>query len=740
MWGPAYLPGDQTFNNIDDFFQTGVQQKYDLSIKGGNEKSTYYLSASNNNQTGIVPEEDYNRFNLLLKGSTKITDNLTVSSSVNSIFSTNRRGGAGSMQSVYTWPTDNEMANYLRPNGTRIPLIEGLDNDFDNRENPYWDLKNNLPEYEINRTISQVFFDWDITQAIKATYRIGMDRSNQYFKQVVKAGSFGSRTRFEGTTRESEQESENITSTFNLSYSKMIGNDWNIYALFGSNIDVRSTRSINYSGRRFLLPSLTSINNVEIPDIPVQEYTERRVIGNYFDTKIDYKGIVSLGITGRQDWTSTIRPGENSFFYPSVTGGFVFSELLPQSITNFLSFGKLRASWAESGQDANPESLDVVLEQYPGIGNGYKHDFYAGNEFLIPESLVSYEFGGHLTFLNGRFDLDMAYYSTEARDMIINSRISTASGWVIQTFNSGNTENKGIELVLEADILKGGDLTWTASANFARNRSKLSKLPSFISRYPVTSGQIINEARPQGILGQPLYAIEGDPYLRNENGNVVIDEDGFPRVGTYVTDENGEYVLNSDGTRLVSQEKVYLGNREPDWLMGITNEFRYKDFSLSFLVDIRKGGDIINATASRLMALGLHESLNEDRNRVMVFKGEVETEEGFVPNTEQIVLDDSYFQFRYRQAGENFVEDGSWVRLRYVALTYDMSRIAKNWGMGGLNFTVTGRNLFILTNYSGGDPEKDFQGSAVGGPGTVGLDNFNVPTTQGITFSLRATF
>lgn len=740
MWGPAYVPGDQIYDNIGEFFQTGVQQKYDFSVSGGSEKGTFFLSASNNHQTGIIPGEEYSRLNVLLKGSTKITDRLTVTSSVSSILSDNLKSLPGSMQSVYTWPTDNQMSDYLTPDGQRKVVREGLDNPFEDSENPYWNIKNNLPEYDINRTIGQIFFDWELANSLTATYRIGMDRSNQYFRQVTAAGSFGSEQRFNGAIRESEQDRRNITSTLNLTFSKMLNQDWNISVLAGANADLTSVRSTTFEGTDFLLPNLTSINNTDATQMRVrQNNVKRRVVGIYSEAKLDYKGIASISITGRNDKTSTITPGENSFFYPSFTGGFVFTELLPTNITNIFSFGKLRASWAASGADAGPESLGVVLEQFPGYGNGYKHDFFAGNEFLIPERQRSIEFGGHLTFLNGRFDLDVARYKIEALDMIVQTRISTASGWVIQTFNSGNTVNKGWELVFEADVLRQGPIKWSAIANFSANRSELTELPSFISRYPVTSGQIINEARPQGIVGRPLYAIEGVPYLRNENGSIVISEDGFPRSGTYLTDADGAFILNSDGSRKVSQENVYLGNREPDWLLGITNEFAYKNFSLSFLIDIRKGGDIINATASAMFSSGLHKSLEENRNKVMVFDGEVETADGFKTNDQQVVLDDDYFQFTYRTVGENFVEDGSWLKLRYIALTYSFTGLAERVGMERLDFTATGRNLFMLAKYSGGDPEKDFQGSAVGGPGTTGLDNFNVPTTQGLTFTLRAT-
>ncbi|MCF6352180.1 MAG: SusC/RagA family TonB-linked outer membrane protein [Cyclobacteriaceae bacterium] len=740
MWGPAYSPSSQTFNNIDDFFQTGVQQKYDLSVSGGSEKSNFFLSVSDNFQTGIVPGEKYNRFNFLLKGSTKIADNLAVTASVNSTFSKNVRGGSGSMLNVFTWPTDDNMSEYLNPDGSKRWLLPTRDPIYFNKENPYWVINNNLPEYDIKRSISQVFFDWDISEPLKLTYRIGMDQSSQYFRRARVPKSSGSATSYSGSISESELSKQQLTSTLIASYSKMLNSTWDLYAMAGFNVDMASSRSIKTFGSDFLLPNLISINNVGIFERPIQSTGKRRILSGFGEVRLDYKGIASIGITGRNDWTSTIAPGKNSFFYPSLTAGFVFTELLNGAFDEVLSFGKIRASWAQAGQDAPIESLSVVLTQYDGLGGGYKHHFKAGNPDLIPEFIQSLELGLNLAFFNGRLNVDVAYYDAKALDMIISNRVSVASGFVIMTFNTGDMQNKGFEIVLDSKIITEGDLKWDASLNFSRNRSVLSSLPAHISRLPVTSGQIINEARPIALINQPLYAIEGTPYLRNENGNIVIDDNGYPRWGTYAKDGNGDFILNADGTRKVSQEKVYLGNREPDFLLGITNTLSYKQFSLSFLFDIRKGGDIINATSSSMMSSGTSKLLDEERNKLYTFGGEVETPDGFVTNNQEVVLDDDYFRFGYRSVGENFVEDGSWLKLRYIAFTYDMTEIAKKIAMQNLQITITGRNLFMLSNYSGGDPENDFNGAAVGGAGTVGLDYFNVPTTQGITFSLRATF
>ncbi len=745
MWGPAFTSSDKTYDNIGNFFKTGVQQKYDLSISGGSEKSTFFLSTSNNNQTGIVPGESYNRFNFMLKATTQMRDNLKVMASINTIFSDNIRGGSGSMRNVFTWPIDDDMSVYVNPNKSKRWLIDRNDDEQYryNPENPYWTINNNLPEYNINRSISQLFFDWDVFPFLNVTQRVGFDRSNQYYKKVIVPESAGSITALEGQITEYEQSKQRITSTTIATYNKIFNNVWDVSVMSGFNVDASSSRRTNIVGTGFKLPNLLSINNVEKIDeiLTNQNHGKRRLLSVFGEAKVDYKSIVSASITFRNDWTSTLPTSSNSFLYTTYRLGLVFTELFDFDLGGILSYGKIRANVASSGKDAPIESLTYTLRPYGGIGGGFNNHHTAGNPSLIPEFQTSKEVGLNLALFGGRFNVDVAYYNATATDMIIRSRVSSASGSIINTFNSGDVQNKGIELVLDAVILDVDNLKWNSSLNFSRNRSILLTLPASISRLPVTTGQIINEARPIALLNEPLYAIEGVPYLRNENGNVVIDEDGYPRSGTYAKDESGEYILNADGTRKISNDKVYLGNREPKFLLGITNTFTYKKINLSFLVDIRKGGDVINATASTMMSRGVHKLLDDYRNTTYTFEGEVETSEGFITNDQEVTLDESYFRFSgYRLVGENFVEDGSWVKLRYIAISYDFSTLVKKINMQSLRFTVTARNLFMWSRYSGGDPEKDYNGSAVGGAGTVGLDYFNVPTTQGITFGLKATF
>ncbi len=409
---------------------------------------------------------------------------------------------------------------------------------------------------------------------------------------------------------------------------------------------------------------------------------------------------------------------------------------------DIISYAKIRGNWAQVGKDAPPQRLTSVLEPSYTIGGGFKYDYYAGNPNLKPETTESWEIGTDLRFFNGKTRIDFTYYSMRSIDQIIQSRISPASGWVILVFNSGSIENKGIELIFSQKIIDNNNFNWKLSSNLSRNNSKLKELPSFVSKYPVTYGQLLNEARPSSVLGHPLMAIEGTQYLRNDNGDMVIDEDGYPRIGTYLKDNEGNYVYDNDGMIKVDGQSVFLGNREPKYLIGITNDINYKNLSLSFMFDIRVGGDVLNLTKAFMLSRGTDGSLDEHRNQSTVFNGVVEMGDGqFENNESKIILDQSFYNSAYLHAGENFVEDASWTRLRYVTLNYQIpTSISKKMRIKNLSLSVTGRNLFLWTKYSGGDPETNYYGSGLGGTGTAGLDYFNVPATRGIDLTLKSTF
>ncbi len=738
-WGPLIAPGEAVYDNVDNFLDIGIRQKYDLSISSGTDKSSAYVSGNFLNHDGIFPGENLRRYGVLLKGTTAFRKNLTVNASLNFVNSSNRRSGFGTMFNVYRWPINDDMSNFLNPDGSKRWLIPREESQiWNNPENMYWRAENNPITDDVNRVIYNTSLSWNIFEPLTFTYRLGGDFTDQHYKSITRPGSAGSAVAFSGRISEVERFANLITSTALLEYNSQISDKISISALLGQNIQIDNGRNTSISGENYRNPLLDNINNLQTTQVS-QNISRRRIAGVFGDVKVDFNGLVFLGVTARNDWSSTLAKEDNSFFYPSFSGGFVFSELLDAN--QLLTFGKLRASWAQIGKDAPAHRTTAVLENFNAINGGFKYDFYAGNPNIKPEITTTWEIGADLRFFNGDLRLDLSYYDMLTDDAIIQSRISPASGWIQLVFNSGSIQNRGVEIVADYKLMKQRDFNWNVLLNVSGNRSRLKQLPSFVSKLPVTSGQVISAAIPSSLIGQPLMALEGTDYLYNENGQLVVDENGFPRIGRYSTDNEGNYILNNDGMRVIDGSRVYLGNREPDAIIGLTNSFDYKNFNLSFMFDFRVGGDVLNAAKAAMIVNGSAGYLEEHRNKKMVFEGVVEQEgENFVENTQDVVLNQGFF-INYAGVGSNFVEDASWSRLRYVTLSYTMPQnIADRLGMNNLSVAATARNLLLLTKYSGADPETNFNGSGVGGVGNVGLDYFNVPTTQGIDLTLRANF
>lgn len=737
-WGPLITENEVVYDNVDNFLKAGVRQKYDVSISSGSDKLSGYVSANYLDHEGIFPGEELKRYGLLLKGTNKVSDKVTINTSLNLVNSNNVRTGFGTMYNIYRWPINDDMSQYLNPDGSKRWLIDRQpDRLWNNPENPYWRAENNPITDDVNRVISLSSFSWKIIEPLTFTYRLGGDFTSQHYKSITRPGSAGSAEAFSGRITEIERSSDKITSTAILAYDKRVTDKISVNAMVGQNIQIDNGRNTSIRGNGYRNTLLDNINNLQTIEVN-QNVSRRRVAGVFGDVKLDYDGLFYLGVTARNDWSSTLSKDNNSFFYPSISGGIIFSEFLNNQ--DFLSFGKFRASWAQIGKDAPAHRTTAVLETYNAINGGFKYDYYAGNPNIAPEITTTWEVGADFRFLNGRFNLDLSYYNMITEDAIIQSRISPSSGWIQLVFNSGSIQNKGIEIMAEAEVMKKTDFSWSIMANVSGNRSTLIELPSFVSKLPVTSGQLISAAIPSSLIGEPLLALEGTVYLYNEFGQLVVDENGRPRIGRYAKDDNGNFILNSDGSRVIDGTRAYLGNREPKAIIGITNTINYKRFNLSFLVDVRIGGDVLNAANATMIANGSSGYLEKHRNRSTVFTGVVEEEGTFVENTQEVVLDQSFF-VNYAGVGTNFVEDASWTRIRYLTIGY---MLPENWankiGMKDLMVSATGRNLALWTKYSGGDPETNYAGSGLGGVGTVGLDYFNVPAVQGIDITLRANF
>jgi TonB-linked SusC/RagA family outer membrane protein len=720
-WGPTYRRDQEIFDNQKDFFQTGVTQDYDFNVSGGNEQTLVYFSYNFLNQEGIVPLTDYNKHSILLKGSNKLRDNLTLAASVNYIASENTRTfsntSSGYMTRIMTWPLVDNMSNFLNPDGTRRWLLP-IDTYASQSDNPYWILENNPTVDDVNRWISQASINYEPLEWLSLTYRLGMDRTNLFLKSQEAVSTGGNGT---GSVRELERDNEILSSDFFINIDKNITPKLTVLGTFGNSIRKDITRGLEGSGTGLLNEGLYSLNNLEIKRL-TSSTSRRNIVGVFGDVKLDYNGIAYLGVTGRNDWSSTLPEKNNSFFYPSVSAGLIFSELLPFSRKVF-SFGKLRASWAQVGYDAPPHSLTPVLAPNLSEGGGFLNYHTAGNPNLRPELTTSKEIGGELRFFNNRLGIDVTYYDMLTEDQIITARVSPATGYVIQTFNAGSVSNKGYEVMINGTILQQEGLSWDVTLNLSHNDAVLESLPSHMSEYRQSYGQT-SAGNSSSMPGKPLFGIAGIDYVYTEDGRMEIDENGLPK---------------KKGAR-----DNYLGDREPDLIAGITNSVNYKNFNLSFLWDFRKGGKVLNVVSKSMVSAGMHEMLEDYRNVKYVFNGLVnvgsEESPSWVENTKEVVLDQSYFQTEYAAVDANFLEDADWARLRYVSLGYNLPKtLASRIGMRNLQITATGRNLLLFTPYTGIDPEVSMAGNR-GGSGTIGIDYGGIPQMKGVTFGIKASF
>ena len=436
--------------------------------------------------------------------------------------------------------------------------------------------------------------------------------------------------------------------------------------------------------------------------------------------------MASLSVTGRWDWSSTIN--NNPFFYPSITGGVILSELIPgmnETKNNWLSYLKLRGNYAVVGKDAPAYLYDRRFKQfgtYPDGGYGIDPTMSSASMDLAPEMSYSWEIGMDIKFFDNKTRLDVAYYSTKVDNQIVTVRVSPSSGYILQTRNEGAIRNHGVEFTLDQDIIKRKNFNWTMGLNFGLNRGKVTFLPESVAEI---TGPQYGDVFTSAYLGGSTTALTGKDYARNAEGQVIVDENGYPKI-----DPN---------------KNKLIGNREAKFQAGLNSSMNIYGVQFSFLFDGRLGGDVLNVTGRNLISNGNSKMLEQYRGRQVVFEGVTEhTDDAgnvyYEQNTKPITLDYTTIVNYFYNVSTNFIEDGSYIRLSYVTLGYDFAKLMKNQKVcKGLKFNFTCNNVFLLTKYTGTDPVCNAS-TGQGGTGSAGIDNTPIPNTRSYNLSLTASF
>lgn len=724
-WGRKFRYDEKIYDNIDRFFETAVTHDASVNVNGGSEKLNYYVSGGYRKGGSMIPNTDQEKINLLAKGTVKLSSKIELTTSMNYIKNDIQEGLGGAsaggwINSILTYPRMYDILSYQKPNGEPLYSYVEAGKERDARISPMWSVmrnprNNNVERFLVNNNLVYKANDW-----ITLNYRLGQDYTNSKYRTVTTPGTPGESS-FGGGVSENNGVTKYITSNLTSTFDRKFLDDFRATLILGGSSEYYDSKSVAYSATNLLVGDIFSPNVVTKENLNLTDsWSRRQRYAVFGDLKLEYKNLLSLGITGRNDWTSTLPQNARTFYSPSYSGSFTYSELFENKNS---WYGKLRLSYAKVGKDAPIYRTNTNLVGVNTVGGGFVTGSTGGNPNLKPEKTEEFELGTELSFFKRRLNVDVTYYQRKSIDMIMSPRVPLPSGYVIMTFNAGSLRNRGIEVSLTGTPVQTENFTWTTTLNAWKNTSKMLEFAGDIVTFKYTNAQLIAGTAASS-LNQPVLGIVGTDYKRNEEGYLVIDKDGYP-----VLDNNNK--------------ERYIGNREPEFNIGFINNLKYKQFNLSFLWDFRFGGDILNASRQGMMSNGIAYDIGQWRDKEFVFNGVVQQNDGsYIKNTKNAVLDYSYFANNYYQVGTNFVEKVNWARVRYITLGYQLPKsFASKLGLKNVGLEVSAQNPFIIANYSGGDPEVNSAGPNAGGSGasTMGVDNGAIPLPRSFSFGINVT-
>ena len=723
-FGKKYAPETKLYDNIDNFFQVGITQTHNLTFDGGSDIATYRLSLANLNQTGVVPNSTYERLNLSINGTVKISEKVRSEAFFAYTKTSNQKaskGAGGFLATLLAFPADVDINSYLNPDGSRTRFTDGsLDTEVDN---PLWDVNKNLNEDFTNRMVANVSLIYDPLSWLNATVRVGFDvNAGQGYRGIHPESQLGLG---QGGYIESYLNNSVNTNTNSFLTARKSFGKFNTRIIAGNTIDDRNRTVFSSQGNRFIIPTFNSINNTDpITHRSQERIIRKRLIGFFGEASFDYNKILYVTLTGRKDWSSTLPVGNNSFPSYSASTSFVLTEIPALKDGKIVSFAKLRASTARTGKDADPYATDSFYAPVSTTGGGYAYGVTGGNPNLQPEYLQSTEIGAELKLFKNRINLDIAAYRSRTDDPIIrNVRLSYGTGFVLTSLNFGALQNEGLEITMNASPWRNENFEWSTNINFTKTDSKLLALPDNVPEFYMSDTWLLGNVRGGTRVGGPLTALTGWDYLRNNAGQVLIDP--------------------SSGSPLRDQNFPIIADRNPDFVIGLQNNFIFKNFSISGLLDIRKGGDVFNGNEAFMYSQGLSErTLDRETPRIIqgVFRDGLENSPTPTQNNIQIT---PYYQnnyYRFDAVESDFIErDINWLRLRDVTLSYSLPAavLQKTRFFRTASFNLTMTDLFILTNYTGADPAVNGTNAATGGAGGTGFDFGALSTPRGFNLGVK---
>ncbi len=744
---PAGAKAVTPFNPFD-FFVNGFTKNNNVSVSGGDEKNSFRLSLGNLTQTGIIPKSKYEKTTASISGQSAINDRMTLAGSATYINSGNDKIQQGSNTSgvmlglLRTPPSfDNsygisnaayssDASAYLYPDGGQRNYRNGAGYD-----NPYWTVNRNPSHDDLNRVFGYAQVSYKINDWMDATYRLGADVYTQNSKQAYDLHSLAMGGA--GEINMIEYNNNQVNSDLMVNMHKTFNSDFSGTLLVGEN-NFQQTSIVRFAqGTNLLIPDFLDMSNAVNVQSNESEATVRRMAW-YAQATGDYKNMLYLTLTGRDETSSTLPANANNFFYPSAGLSFIFTEPLKLSGSKYLSFGKIRLSYAGVGKDAPAQSLQTYLKTaniidgftsgltWPMNGvAGYQLSSVTsvmGNASLKPEQTNSFEAGTDLSFFHNAVSLSATYYNSTTNQAIISVPISYASGFGAQVMNAAQINNHGLELTLSTTPVntKYG-LRWDLNFNWSKNVNKVAQLAPGVDYLTVagfTGGSIVD------VAGQPAGLIYGTRYQRDpKTGQVIINDDkSDPGYGLPLVNPNAMDTI--------------IGNTNPKWIGSMISNLSYKGFTLGFQIAVRYGGQMWDGTRGAIDYFGTGAD-TKNRNDSTVFSGiggHYDANGALVSSGKQNAAYGYTNQYYWQNVGNSFtgptettVEDASFIKLRQLSLTYAFPQsMIQKAHLKQLSLSVFMSNIILWTKYKGVDPETSLAGPANG----QGLDYFNNPSSK----------
>jgi len=710
-------------NNSADpssFFKTGKTFINALSLQTGTEKNQSYFSFESTNSTGLIPNNTLDKYNFTARNTSKFfNDKLTLDVSANYVSQTvNNRPNQGyyynPLVSLYLFPRGVDFNqyknNYAVYDPSRVLYTQNWPFAISDiaTQNPYWIINRNNNQDRLNRILGTVSLKYDITSWLNIAGRLKVDRTEDVFEaenfatsSTVLVGSKGAYTY--------------NPSSINQTYADLIANlnkkfgKFSLTANVGGSFQNAQTQGSNTSGNLLNIANVFSISNIDYTRVYPTQYADRQQIQSAFGTAtLGYNDYLFLDVTGRNDWDSTLAfTSKEDFFYPSVGLNLVLSQVA--KLPDFISFAKIRGNLSNVGNGAG--AIQYATNPSYAVSNGAVNSIGAKALLTLkPEKTRSYELGTDLRFFNDNLSLTFNAYKSFTKNQIYPITVSPTTGYSTYYFNGGDLENKGLELTLGYNA-KFGDFTWKPSFNFSLNRSKVLDVLEYTDPatgkytsldYVNLSGDVYNLRVQKGGAYGDMYALAAE---RDANGNYIVDANGVP---------------------IKSSEYTKIGNVNPNFIAGLQNEFAYKGFRLSFLIDGKFGGQVVSGTQAIL-----------DQYGVSAASGAARDAGGVVVNGKKVDPQTYYQTVGGRNpTADLYTYSATNIRLRELIFGYTLPGSLLNNKVKNIGISVVGRNLWMIKNNAPFDPDANLSTAN----GLQGLDVFNLPTIRSVGFKISAQF